>query len=150
MTPLISSGASVSALRVAVLCAVTILQAGALTVLAQQTMTSATLAGRVEDANGATLPGAVVIATNTETEQSRTATTDAEGRYRFSYLPVGDYELKVERQGFATLTRQLTLTVGQALEVPLQLPVAGVAESVRVSSAGAAAVEAGGEQVAEA
>lgn len=143
------SGAVVSALLVAVLCAASILTAGALPALAQQTMTSATLGGRVEDANGAALPGVVVNATNTETNQTRTSTTDGEGRYRFSYLPVGDYELKVEQSGFAALTRSLTLTVGQALDVPLALAVANVNADVQVNSANANAVETARTQLAE-
>ena len=143
------SGAALSAFRVVVLCAAMLLTAGALPALAQQTVTSATLGGRVEDANGATLPGAVVTATNTETNQSRTSTTDDEGRYRFSYLPVGSYDLRAEKSGFNTLTRSLTLTVGQALDVPLSLSVAGVAEDVQVDSASAPAVETTRTQVAE-
>lgn len=141
--------ALVSAFRMMALSALLLLTACASTALAQQTVTSATLGGRVADANGATMPGAVVTATNVETNQSKTSTTDDEGRYRFSYLPVGDYELKVEKSGFATLTRQLTLTVGQALEVPLSLSVAGVAEDVQVNSSNAPAVETARTQVAE-
>lgn len=99
---------------------------------AQQTVTSATLSGRVEDMNGAAVGGAMVATTNLQTNQRYTATTDEEGRYRFAYLPVGAYKLSVKAKGFATLNRQLTLTVGQALDVPLKLEVAGVAESVRI------------------
>lgn len=133
MKPLSSSGAALSALSVVALCAALILTAGTPPAHAQQTMSSATLNGRVADAHGAALPGVVVNATNTETNQSRRATTDEEGHYRFSYLPVGAYELKVEKSGFNTLTRQLMLTVGQTLDVPLALSVAGVAESVRLA-----------------
>ena len=149
MNPLRRSWAVVSALRLAVLCAAFTVAAGAPPSLAQQTVNSATLGGRVEDSNGAALPGAVVTATNAETNQSRSSTTDGEGRYRFPYLPVGAYELKVERSGFATMSKGLTLTVGQALDVPLALPVAGVAEDVRVSSADAPLVETVRTQVAE-
>jgi hypothetical protein len=139
----------VSALRVVALGAAIILTVGSPPALAQQTVSSATLGGCVEDTNGAALPGVVVTATNTETSQSKTAMTDGEGRYRFSYLTVGAYELKVEQVGFNSLTKQLMLTVGQALDVPLTLSVAGVAESVRVSGADAATVETGRTQVAE-
>lgn len=138
-----------SALRVIALGALMILTAGASPTFAQQTVTSATLGGRVEDANGATLPGVSVTATNVETNQSRTSTSDGEGRYRFSYMPVGTYELKVEQPGFAVLTKRLTLTVGQALDVPLALSVAGVAESVRVTDADVPVVETARTQVAE-
>jgi len=118
-------------------------------VSARQAVTSATLAGRVEDANGSTLPGASVTATNVGTNQSRTATADDEGRYRFSYMPVGAYRLKAEKQGFAALTRRLTLTLGQSLDVPLVLAVSGVAESVEVNGAGVPVVETARTQVAE-
>ena len=149
MKPLRRDRAVVSALRALALGAALILAAGAMPALAQQTVTSATLGGRVEDTNGAALPGVVVTATSTETNQSKTSTTDGEGRYRFSYLPVGDYELKVEKSGFTTLTKSLMLTVGQALDVPLALSVAGVAENVQVSSANPAAIETARTQVAE-
>ncbi|MGB8507911.1 MAG: carboxypeptidase-like regulatory domain-containing protein, partial [Pyrinomonadaceae bacterium] len=121
MKPIRINGAVVSALRLIALGAAIILTASALPALAQQTVNSATLGGRVEDANGAAMAGAVVTATNTETNQSKTSTTDEEGRYRFAYLPVGAYELKVEKSGFASLVKSLTLTVGQALDLPLAL-----------------------------
>jgi hypothetical protein len=116
---------------------------------AQQTVTSAALGGIVEDANGATLPGASVTATNVETNQSRTSTADAGGRYRFSYLSPGPYRLRAEKSGFAALTTQLTLTLGQSLDVPLVLPVAYVAEGVEVNGADAHVVETTRTQVAE-
>jgi len=144
MKPLRRDGAALSALLMLALYAA--LTASA---LGQQAVTSANIGGRVEDANGAALPGASVTATNTETNQSRTSTTDEEGRYRFSYLAVGTYRLKVEKAGFAPLTKQLTLTVGQALEVSLALPVAGVAESVQVTDGGAPVVETARTQLAE-
>ncbi|HEX8073066.1 MAG TPA: carboxypeptidase regulatory-like domain-containing protein [Pyrinomonadaceae bacterium] len=100
---------------------------------AQQTLTAATLGGRVEDAHGAAVSGAVVTVTSLDTNQSRSHATDASGRFRFPYLPVGAYRLTAEAAGFAPRTRQLTLTVGQALDVPLALGVAGVAESVNVT-----------------
>jgi hypothetical protein len=100
---------------------------------AQQAITSATLAGRVEDGGGAAVAGASVRATNVETNQSRASATDAEGRFRFAYLPVGRYRVAVERAGFAPLEERITLTVGQALDVSLRLSVAGVAESVVVA-----------------
>jgi hypothetical protein len=136
-------------LRLALLSVVAAWGACGVSALAQQNITSATLDGRVEDANGAALPGVNVTATNVATNRSRGSVTDAEGRYRFSYLPVGAYQLKVERPGFATLTKQLTLTVGQALDVPLRLSVAGVAESVEINDEAAPVVETARTQVAE-
>jgi hypothetical protein len=117
--------------------------------LAQQTITSATLGGRVEDAGGAALSGATVIVRDVETNQQQTAVADEEGRYRFPYLRVGTYQITAERAGFAALTRRLTLTVGQALDVPLRLSVADLSESVNVTDADAPVVETARTQVAE-
>jgi outer membrane receptor protein involved in Fe transport len=101
---------------------------------AQQTVTSATVSGRVEDAGGAGVTGASLVAINLETNQKQTATSDADGRYRFPYLQVGSYNLAIEAEGFAPLTKQLTVTVGQALDLPLKLDVAGVSAQVDVST----------------
>jgi Carboxypeptidase regulatory-like domain/TonB dependent receptor len=131
------------------LCLLMLLNGGDSPVLARQTVTSATLSGRVEDAGGAAVSGATVVIDNVETNQQQTGVTDEEGRYRFSYLRVGTYQLTVEQTGFATLTRRLTLTVGQALDVPLRLAVAGLSESVSVAGADAAVVETARTQVAE-
>ncbi len=101
---------------------------------AQQTVTSATLSGRVEDASGAVVSGASLTATNLDTNQKQSATTNNDGRYRFPYLQVGGYSLSVEAPGFTPLTRQLTLTIGQSLDLPIKLEVAGVSAQVNVSS----------------
>ena len=118
------------------------------TVLAQQTVTSATLGGRVEDSAGAAVPGALVSVNNLDTNQTRTATSDADGRYRFAYLPAGPYELTAEHAGFDPLRQRLTLTLGQALDVPLRLAVAGVTGSVNIT-ADVPLIEAARTQVAE-
>ena len=101
-------------------------------VLAQQNVTSGTLSGRIEDSRGAMVSGANLTATNLETKQKLTATSDEEGRYRFPYLRTGDYDLTVEAAGFSSVSKQLTVLVGQSLELPVKLEVAGVAAQVNV------------------
>jgi hypothetical protein len=102
--------------------------------LAQQTVTSAALSGRITDASGALVTNAALIATNLETNQKRTAKTDYDGRFRFPYLQVGAYKLLVEAQGFVPLSKELTLTLGQAIDLSLQLEVEGMSEQVTVSA----------------
>jgi len=103
-------------------------------VIAQQTVTSASLSGRIDDTNGAVVSGANLTATNLETNQKQVATSDYGGRYKFPYLQVGTYNLSVEAKGFSLLTKQLTVTVGQALDLPLILEVGGVSEHVNISN----------------
>jgi len=100
--------------------------------VAQQNVTSATLSGRIDDARGAVVSGANVTATNLETNQRQTTTSDHEGRYRFPYLRTGDYDVTIDAPGFATITKRLTLSIGQAVDLPIKLDVAGVSEQVNV------------------
>ena len=63
---------------------------------------SGAIGGIVTDKSGASISGATVIAKNTDTTAEREATTDAGGHYRFSSLPLGPYEVRATKQGFAT------------------------------------------------
>jgi hypothetical protein len=101
---------------------------------AQQSVTSGTLSGRVEDERGAVVSGVTLTATHLETNQQLTATSDVEGRYRFPYLRTGAYDLKIEAQGFESLSKQLTVLVGQALDLPIKLDVAGVTAQVNIGA----------------
>lgn len=102
--------------------------------VAQQSVTSATLSGRIEDARGASVNGASVTATHLETNQHFTTTSDHAGMFRFPYLRTGAYDLKIDAQGFAQVTKQMTVSIGQALDLPVKLEVAGVAEQVNVGT----------------
>ncbi len=115
---------------------------------AQQTVTSATLSGRIEDATGASVIGATVEATNLEINQHASVVSDSEGRFRFPYLQVGAYKLSVSAPGFASLTKELTLTIGQAAYLQVKVQVAGMAAQVQVA-ADAPLIETVRTQVAE-
>ena len=56
-----------------------------------QDLDTVTISGRVMDQNSAVLPGAEVQAKLIKTGQTRTTTTDAEGRYRLIQLEPGTY-----------------------------------------------------------
>ena len=102
--------------------------------VAQQSVTAATLSGRIEDASGASVNGASVTATHLETNQHFTAVSDHDGRFRIPYLRTGAYDLKIDAQGFEQLTKQMTVSVGQALDLPVKLEVAGVSAQVNIGS----------------
>jgi hypothetical protein len=103
-----------------------------LTGVRAQTTTS-TLTGVVRDANGGVVQGATVTARSRETNQTRAVQTDEEGRYVFPALPVGAYEMRVEKQGFQTSTDQITLTVNETATLDLTVVVAGLSEDVTVT-----------------
>src|SRR4030095_998646 len=101
---------------------------------AQQVITSATLSGRVEDSSGGLIEGGAVVATNLETNQQFKATTDDQGRFKFPVLRVGDYSLQIAAEGFEKQKKQLSLSVGQTLELRLRLEVVGVSANVNIDS----------------
>jgi hypothetical protein len=101
---------------------------------AQQPVTMASVTGTVTDPSGAPVPGAEVRATGRERGLSWVASADDQGRYRFALLPVDAYELRAERPPFRPHARVVRLAVGQALEVPLRLGVAGPDETLDVGA----------------
>jgi hypothetical protein len=78
---------------------VVIFVAGCPFTAAAQTSTSR-ITGRVLDAKQASVPGASVTITNEATGVSQTQTTTEAGVYAFEALPVGDYTVTVEQNGF--------------------------------------------------
>jgi len=114
---------------------------------AQETVNFASISGRVTDPQGAAVPGAKVTARQTETNVTAETVTDQQGRFRFPYLKVGPYEIKIRLQGFAEATRTLTLTLGSAFELPVPLKVASLDTSVTVTGE-ATVLEAARSQIA--
>jgi hypothetical protein len=95
---------------------------------------SASLSGVVTDPSGAVLSGAAVTASNVDTGFSRTALTDQAGRYQLFALPIGQYELRAKKDGFAEGIRTgIRLVVGQAADADLSLRVGSVTEELKVT-----------------
>ncbi len=93
------------------------------------------MSGSVLDPNGAVIPGAQVIATNTASGvKTETISSDA-GLYVFSRLPVGMYEVTVEKTGFKKLTRTgIEIRVASRQELDLHLEVGDVQQVVEVKA----------------
>lgn len=88
---------------------------------AQETLTSASVTGRVLDPSGALIAQAHVIATAQATNQSYAVTTDQQGRFRIPYLPGGEYIFTAQAAGFQPAIRKIQLTVGSAFDLALQM-----------------------------
>ena len=115
--------------------------------VAQENINSASVSGRVTDPSGEVVQGAQVTARQTDTNLTRSTTTDQEGRFRLPYLRVGPYEIKVQAKGFAEVTRLLTLTVGAAYELPISLAI-GTTETKLTVTAEGVTLEAARSQIA--
>jgi hypothetical protein len=95
--------------------------------------TTATITGTISDTSGGALPGVQLTLEQTQTGLVRTLTTGSDGRFVFPGLPVGEYALRAELQGFRPLLRQgLIITVGQVITVPLEMAVGGIEQAVTV------------------
>ncbi|HEY6661095.1 MAG TPA: carboxypeptidase regulatory-like domain-containing protein, partial [Pyrinomonadaceae bacterium] len=103
---------------------------------------AADIQGTVKDSTGAVVPNATVTARNPGTNISRNATTNDEGFYRIINVPPGDYEITAEAPNFKkSVLPKVTVTIGQAAEVDVQLEPGQITESVTVSDATSEIVE---------
>jgi hypothetical protein len=111
-----------------------ILLLGPLAAIAQ--FESASVLGYVKDSTGAVVPGVAVTLTNTATGISRVGTSDSDGRYEFSSVPIGSYVVKAEAKSFAPAqTPSFTLTTDARQRVDLEMKAGSTNEVVTVSSA---------------
>jgi hypothetical protein len=95
--------------------------------------TKATLLGTIKDEQGNVVSKAKVTAKNLDTGIPRDTTTDMEGRYRLPELPLGRYEISVQREGFRLVVqRGIELTVGREAVVDFKLNVGNVQEKVMI------------------
>ena len=95
---------------------------------------SAILSGVVTDQSGAAVPAAAVTARNLDLGLTRSATTDETGRYQLVAFPVGDYEVRAKKDGFAEGIRTgIRLLVGQDASADLSLRLGSVSEEIKVT-----------------
>lgn len=106
-----------------------------LSAFGQSEVGGATLTGTVTDPSGATVPQAKVTATNTATGFVRMVESTDAGVYNFVRLPVGEYNVVVEKTGFKQFKKTgVTLTVGAVLTLDTRLEVGAVTEVTSVTA----------------
>ncbi len=91
-----------------------------------------TIQGTVKDPTGGVMQAVQVRISNPVSGFSRTATTDAAGKYMFSNLPPNPYHITVEAQGFQTLERDVDVRTGVPITIDLTLALAGATTTVSV------------------
>jgi hypothetical protein len=92
----------------------------------------AVLGGTITDPQGKPFANAEIQLTATSTQAVRRVPSNGQGIFEVTGLPPGDYSLAVEAPGFATLTQNLRLEVGQQMTLNLSLKVASVKDVVEV------------------
>ena len=89
--------------------------------------------GVVHDPQHRPVPGATVTLRARTADWQQVQVSDERGAFLFTAVPLGDYTIIVELEGFATVHQAVTVTSGNApvLHIPLEL--AGLTQSVTVS-----------------
>jgi outer membrane receptor for ferrienterochelin and colicin len=108
---------------------------GADKAFAQAQGSTGQITGAARDGNGAAVPGAKIKATNTQTGLEQTATSNADGVYRFVLLPPGVYNITAEADGFTkTDLKDVLVVVGQVTDANITLGVGNVQEAVTITA----------------
>ncbi len=121
-----------SATRFTVLGLVGILVLSSVCVLAQN-IVSGELVGTVTDPQGAVVPNSTVTLVSKDFGTTQTTTTNAQGMYRFPLLRPGNYKVTATPAGFAPVTREVVVAVGQVTNAGIQVAVQGAKEVVQVT-----------------
>ena len=82
------------------------------------------LSGTISDTNGAVVQGANIIVTNTATNLIRNTTTNDEGRWTVTLLPVGSYSVSYEKGGFKKAINErveVEASVSRTVDVTLEV-----------------------------
>lgn len=112
--------------------AILLMVAGSLSVARAQT-SFGQISGTVSDATGAVVPGATVTVIDSATNQSRSTTTDKNGYYVITHLPVGTHTLTVEIENFKKAIRtENELSADERMTVNFTLEAGQISEIVEI------------------
>ena len=108
--------------------------AGAMGIFAQGTVTGG-IVGKVSDPQGAVLPNATVVVTNTGTNSSVTVTTNDDGVYKVTNLQPGTYRVEVTAGSFApSKAENIIVEVGKITPLDVNMIVGTQSATVEVSA----------------
>ncbi|HEX4948349.1 MAG TPA: carboxypeptidase regulatory-like domain-containing protein [Blastocatellia bacterium] len=96
--------------------------------------TTSTITGTIRDQSGAIIVGAKITAKQVETNSTRTAVSDAAGRYVLPEMRIGLYQIRAEMNNFRPVEREFRLTLGETATFDLEMVAAGVDVQIDVTS----------------
>ena len=98
-------------------------------------MNTADITGNVTDPSGAIVPGATVTALQEATQQKHTTVTNDAGQYSLQQLPLGEYKLTADAQGFKQAVQEsVMLHAGGHIQQDFALQLGDASESVTVET----------------
>lgn len=97
---------------------------------------TAAITGKITDPSGASVVDAKITATDRERGTVWTTSTNVDGIFNLPRLPIGSYNIKVEKEGFqAAQHTGVVLQLNDVARLDFQLQVGNVSQSVEVTSA---------------
>jgi len=95
----------------------------------------ASIRGTVTDPAGAVVPDAKLTATNVATGIKYPSASGKDGLFTFVQLPIGDYEVKVEKAGFKTFSEgHIHLDLNQIFNLQVKMELGVVSDTITVEA----------------
>ncbi|MCP3961601.1 MAG: TonB-dependent receptor [bacterium] len=92
-----------------------------------------TIDGKVTTADGEAIPGVTVVASGDVLPRPRQVNSGADGGYRLTLLPPGNYELTYSLSGMASVTRKVKVLLQQTARVDVKMQPEGIEEVLEVT-----------------
>jgi TonB family protein len=114
--------------------------------LASASLSAATIGGTVLDPSGAVIPDANIVLINPDNSAQQQAASASDGKFSFDGLTAGQYILRVEKPGFATLFREYTVGADTNVARALVMQMGRVEQDLTIQGKGQAATMQPNEQ----
>ena len=101
------------------------------------------LKGNIVDVSQTPIAGAIVVAKDNKSGFTRTTTVKADGSYRFSALPVGNYDITISKDGYSSI-EQKNVRIKLGGQSEFSTPMAGVndnVETIEISGSAMAVID---------
>src|SRR5260370_40689808 len=91
--------------------------------------------GTVTDPSGSPVANAKVTAKDNDRGTLQTTQSNSVGSFDLPVIPIGNYTVRVEREGFAPQQATVTLVLNQVAKIDFALKIGNVSTGVEVTSA---------------